>query len=280
VGREFGRHSSGARRIHVGFLIVARRALVVGIPATTYRSYLFQALPGADMCAGLVALYLRQAGFDSVTRPEGEGLTAAAVQQSLVDLVGRTGPGDLGVFYFYGHGWQYKDGNHDGDRTPEDDQDEFLVCADSVIIDDWFGKNLWPTARAGATFAIVIDACHSESVASYITLPEPVEVKVRPWNNNVARLILAACHDNENTYAEPGPAGMGIVTKAMLMALNRTPTISYGDLWSYVANAYQDRVHNGSAGPLAVVNETAVPLLAWPAFGPPPPAQASVEASM
>src|SRR3954463_9285877 len=125
---------------------MAGRALVVGVPHTTFGGSAFPPLAGvADDVAAVTAL-LEARGF-SVTRLGPEPAPHVdEVASCLASFVDGVAPGDLGVVYLAGHGYRTPDTSGD----EEDHWDEAFVCGDRAIPDDWFREQLWVRARPGA----------------------------------------------------------------------------------------------------------------------------------
>lgn len=227
---------------------MARRALLVAVPATSYRAAVFPVLPGtvadADTVRGL--LLQRAFGQRDILVPQGEALEAAAVQDALMRLAGATTDDDLAVVYFSGHGWQFPDES----RDEADHLDECLVCADEPIGDDWFGQTFWPAARTGR-YIVMVDACHSASAALGLRAddepllpPEPLAELGQRW-----RLSLAACRDEEVALSKSSEdGGTGVVTSMMAEILGRKPNLTHKQLWPAVATQVRDQFSARGAG--------------------------------
>lgn len=229
---------------------MARRALLFGISHTRYNRATFPPLPGAGVDADRVAraLIAKRFAASDVVVPSGDHLTAASAQQSMLRMVEATGPNDLSVIYFSGHGWQFRD--QSGDEP--DHLDECLVFSDEPIGDDWFRAYLWPAAIPRARFVVIAEACHSESAllgfhAEVVPVPEPAR-EDKPW----WRLSLSSCRDKEVALAMAnGDGGSGVVTEVMLGILTRKPELSYRQLWQDVSSTVRDQyAHRGAGTPV------------------------------
>lgn len=213
------------------------RALVVGVPWTDFDSKL-PSLPGAQGDAEGMKRLLVSRGFAAtdVETPSGANLKARRVQQQLLDLAAVVEAGELGIFYFSGHGYRLPDGSGD----ERDDWDECIVCSDDVIIDDWFRDVFWPATKPDSRWVACVDACHSDSAASGALPQSPLRLEVPSGRTTSAsswRLILAACGESEEALyqgqAGPDPA-RSAVTKAILRSLKGESRRSYEQLWGDV----------------------------------------------
>jgi hypothetical protein len=211
--------------------MMASRALVLGVPRTTFGRGIFPELAGvyADVSSMTKVLKARDWLVEAPNAPA--DLTVKSVTQKLQEAVDSTRAGETTVIYLSGHGYRYPDRN--GDEV--DGWDESFVCADGAIEDDWFHQELWPRVHADARFVCMVDACHSEDTVIRIDAPKasafPATVPGVPYY----RLVLAACRDFETTIqVGPKDGGGGVVTIEALSVLRQMPEISYRILWPLV----------------------------------------------
>ena len=132
-----------------------RHALCVGIDA--YRS---QPLAGCVADARLWAETLQARGFSTEMLLDHDA-TRSAILGRLGELVRGSGPGDVLVFQYAGHGTQVRD--LDGDEG-DDARDEALCPIDlhegRIIIDDDLAE-IFGGTPAGAAVYCFFDSCHS-----------------------------------------------------------------------------------------------------------------------
>lgn len=105
-------------------------------------------------------------GFTHIEVLQDQQATYANVSAALQRLVGDLGPDDRALFYFSGHGAQFKDNN--GDEA-DDGKDEALVLYDAdvnqarnVLLDDEIGGLL--SQMKNGQLLMLVDACHSGTV--------------------------------------------------------------------------------------------------------------------
>jgi hypothetical protein len=218
------------------------RALVIGVPKPGWGDGIFPELEGVPVDVAGMAEMLSGRGYD-VTIPHGPGaLRTDRLEASLLQLVDATEDGDEGLIYLTGHGYER------ADTSGDEKWDEAFVTENGLILDDWFRDCLWPTAKPGSRFVVIVDACHSESLTVYVDvppLPPPAVVQALPAARY--RLTLSACPDEADAM-DGGPKIGSIVTGVMLRALQATPDQTYRGLWTEVANAAA-RENDGIATP-------------------------------
>jgi hypothetical protein len=164
---------------------VAKRALLIGI--NHYQ------VPGADLrgCVNDVK-NLREAliklhGFkdaDVTTLVDGAA-TKKAMQAGITRLVRDSKKGDVAVLHYSGHGSHVPD---DANLDEADGRDEILCPTDldweDPLRDDWL-RTAFDKIRAGVSFTVIMDCCHSGTNTRAI-LPPDAPVKERylpsPWD--------------------------------------------------------------------------------------------------
>lgn len=162
---------------------MAKRALLIGI--NRYQ------IAGADLrgCVNdvtdLGAALLEFHGFkksDITTLIDG-GATKKAMENGIKNLVRGAKKGDVAVLHYSGHGSNVPDDNDD----EADGRDEILCPTDldwnDPLRDDWLRTTL-DGLRAGVSFTVIMDCCHSGTNTRAI-LPPDAPVKERylpsPW---------------------------------------------------------------------------------------------------
>ncbi|HEY2223059.1 caspase family protein [Actinomycetospora sp.] len=146
----------------------AKRALCIGIDAYPAPN----SLGGCVADAHEWAEVLRQRGFEVATLVDQQ-----ATRQQMLDgirrLVAATGPGDIGVLQYSGHGTQVPDA--DGDETT-DHLDEAIVPIDfgdgAFIIDDDL-RAVFSAVPAGGNLTCFMDCCYSESNTRMLRVERP-----------------------------------------------------------------------------------------------------------
>jgi hypothetical protein len=211
------------------------RALVIGVERTAFGHGVFADLPGVATDVRRISDLLAERGF-AVSAPGQTAPTVSEVTALLAAFVDGTPSGDLAVIYMAGHGYQAADDN--GDEGKQDDRwDECFVCGDSPIRDDWFRDALWPRARSGARFVVIVDACHARSMV--LGMRERSLARVPPITRSGVlrfhRLVLASCRDEQTTREVANADGSeGVITSQMLSVVTDEPMITYRDLWPRV----------------------------------------------
>ena len=145
-----------------------KQALCIGIndyPAPN-------ALSGCVADAREWAEVLGGLGFD-VTMLLDRDATRENMLEAIRRIVAETGPGDVGVVQYSGHGTQVAD--TDGDEM-RDHLDEALVPVDfgtgSFIIDDDL-RSIFATIRTGANITCFMDCCFSETNTRLLRVEQP-----------------------------------------------------------------------------------------------------------
>jgi hypothetical protein len=162
---------------------MAKRALLIGI--NRYQ------IPGADLrgCVNdvkdLNAALVEFHGFkkSDITVLTDAAATKKAMQAGINKLVRDSKKGDVAVLHYSGHGSNVPDDN--GDEA--DGRDEILCPTDlnwdDTLRDDWLRK-AFDGLRAGVSFTVIMDCCHSGTNTRAI-LPPDAPVKERylpsPW---------------------------------------------------------------------------------------------------
>lgn len=158
----------GAVLLLAGTVQAANRALLVGVG--TYQHV--NALPGINIDIDIMRQWAPLLGFTEVEVLQDRQATYANVHAALQRLVGNLGDGDRALFYFSGHGAQFKDDN--GDEA--DGKDEALILNDStwnedeahnVLLDDEIGALIG--SMKGGELLMLVDACHSGTVDKSIS---------------------------------------------------------------------------------------------------------------
>jgi hypothetical protein len=221
------------------------RALVIGVGHTSFGAGKFGDLAGVATDTKNMSGLLSERGF-AVDRPSGGDLTAASIRDRLTNLVDATRDGDVSVIYLTGHGYRYPDTS--GDEALG--WDCAFVCSNEPIPDDWFRDDLWTHARTGSRYAVMVDACHSDTMTLGLQ-PFNTEPVPPPALNpgEYYRLVLAACRDEETARdLGAGEAGGGVVTRETILALGLQRPPSYRALWTIVASQVRDAYYGQQIG--------------------------------
>ncbi len=168
-----------------------KRALLVGV--SRYLNNNYDELHTEEDIR-LIREALAGHGFTDFIVLQNEDATYAGVKAAFDDLVARTGPGDVVVFHFSGHGIQITDGLHDTNPGDEfDGYDETLVLHDApavsyrtpldalpAILEDvrhlrddeihTFLEALRQKIGPKGNVALWVDACYSGSAASNFSM--------------------------------------------------------------------------------------------------------------
>ena len=210
------------------------RALLVGVPKTTWLDGQLAELPGVEVDVQRMADFLSREGFDATVVCDPVQPTADRVRSELAKIVDATEAGDLSVIYLSGHGYRIPD----EDGVEIDTWDEVFVCADGPIVDDWFRDRLWNTSQPASSMVVVVDACHSatsvlEAFPDLRRDHSPIVRAVRSTANY--RLVLSACADEEVSLQQSPTVG-SVVTNEMLGLLAEQRGRSYRELWTTLAD--------------------------------------------
>lgn len=142
------------------------------------------------------------------------------------------------VIVLVGHGFQWQ--THSAEEP--DRMDEFFALSDQPLIDDWWVP-YWRTARPEIKAIVVVDSCHSESVARGAIVPEPVIV-LDTTSEGPRRLIISASMDYQRAreYSFNGST-RGVLTAALLDSWTVIPNrLSYEAWYRYAAQAVNQTV--------------------------------------
>ncbi len=138
----------------------ANRALLVGVGQYQY----VNSLPGIAIDLNILRQWAPRLGFTEVEVLQDQQATYANVRAALQRLTSGLGPNDRALFYFSGHGAQFKDDN--GDEA--DSVDEGLIMSDTdlsgpkpcnVLLDDEIDALI--NAMPNGELIVLMDACHS-----------------------------------------------------------------------------------------------------------------------
>ncbi len=144
----------------------AHRALLVGVGDYIHTAN-FPKLAGIDIDIDIMRQWAPLLGFTQVEVLQNEQATYANVRAALQRLVDNLDSGDRALFYFSGHGAQFKDANGD----EEDGKDEALILYDSalsgkearnVLLDDEIGSLI--SEIKNGELLMLVDACNSGTV--------------------------------------------------------------------------------------------------------------------
>lgn len=212
-----------------------RRALCVGI-----NQYPTAPLYGCVADAQSWQATLNRIGFSDVTVLTDQQATRDAILGNLTQLVATSGPGDVVVFQYAGHGTQLPDVDNDeaGGDTPE--LDEAICPVDFAeghfLIDDDIGR-VFDQIPAGVNLTCFIDCCHSGTISRFgvgatnaagggrqgpiprfvVVTPQMIEAHRQFRRRNVAaraagrrglsvmrEVLFAACLSHEVAYENAG----------------------------------------------------------------------------
>ncbi|MEI2806931.1 MAG: caspase family protein [Albidovulum sp.] len=153
----------GAALLLTGTAQAVNRALLVGVGH--YQSV--DSLSGIDIDIDTVRQWAPMLGYTQVEVLQNKQATYANVRAALQKLVSGMNSGDRALFYFSGHGAQFKDTN--GDEA--DGEDEALILHDStwkgeqaenVLLDDEIGGLIGQIKNG--ELLMLVDACNSGTV--------------------------------------------------------------------------------------------------------------------
>lgn len=134
---------------------------------------------------------------------------------------------------FSGHGTYVKDNNKD----EKDGRDEAIVLSDfSILKDDELVLMIGPLLQRGVTVMMVIDSCHSGTIADlpyYAVERNPRVLKradtTKTYDGNA--LVISACNDSQ--LAAEYTTG-GALTSAMRLFLEQDPDVSLHNMISRI----------------------------------------------
>lgn len=256
AGRSFRSHSARFRSLvllALGVLLASpgaaqtRRALLVGIgtytrpaagapaPTRTLRPLDGPRNDVEAMRSLLVTRYGVSSG-DIATLLDGAA-TRRALLGALDSLVRTAAAGDDVLFFYAGHGSQVR---NDASREA-DKMDETLVPADALlgapdVRDKELRMRFAALAGKGVRLTVIVDACHSGSIARGVVLGETRQADPAPTSISDADsgpapetlpgvLILSAAQDVEfaQEVRPPGGAPVGAFSSALVSALAEGP---------------------------------------------------------
>jgi len=158
----------GAALLLGGTAQAANRALLVGVGK--YQNV--DSLSGINIDINTLRQWAPLLGFTQVEVLQDRQATYANVRAALQKLVSGINSGDRALFYFSGHGAQFKDANSD----EKDGKDEALILYDSkwqgeearnVLLDDEIGALIG--AMNNGELLMLVDACNSGTVDKSIS---------------------------------------------------------------------------------------------------------------
>ncbi|MEV0322776.1 caspase domain-containing protein [Streptomyces sp. NPDC050658] len=144
-------------------------ALLAGIDA--YPAQTATPLTGCvnDIDAARALLTARTGGTAEIRVVLDAAVTRAAVEDGIREFLGAAGPGDTALFWFSGHGTQYRATGADL-LIEATGRNQALVCADGPLPDKRLGALLGTVAARGAHTAAVLDCCFSGGATRYSDL--------------------------------------------------------------------------------------------------------------
>lgn len=229
-----------------------RRALLIGV-----NTYVKRPLDGCVADAELLAKILRERfSFDAanVTLLLNAAATRDAVLAELDQLVDLTAADDVAFIFYAGHGSQ----SLDKTGSESSRYDSTLNVSDNPrqdILDDEIAERLATLGQTSPHTVMVIDACHSGTIArdagdanvlnrkerwsppvERTTLPTPTQRSGTARSADAAPrdtfVLISACHDDEiaQEHAIPGDESVahGALTFALAQELQRAAS---GDTW-------------------------------------------------
>lgn len=209
-----------------------RRALVVGIDryaASPRWSDLEGAVNDARDVAALLVARFGYRDEDVTVLLDGQATRQAILEAYRRVLVEPAVPGDLGVFYYAGHGSQVRNLK----STERDQLDETIVPADGQDIRDVeLGRLAEAAADKGLRLTVVLDSCHSGSATRGLVASDRVrsatpdtehgvsDDRPRPEPARKGVLVLAAARPEQLAgEARRGDRPHGAFTAALLETL-------------------------------------------------------------
>ena len=188
--------------------------------------------PNLNFCVPDAKLFqkalLEHSGFqaDHIKTLFDEEATKANIQDAMLNwLAKNVQPGDKAVFYFSGHGVQFRDVNGD----EEDGYDEALVAHDSWLVDTKFiideELSRWVNRIPTTNKIVILDCCHSgtgmRAIDSDVQVrqyyPEkPIEISqsraTEPAEPQFEKTSLLSACDAHQVALESRPLGHGVFT--------------------------------------------------------------------
>ncbi|KAI9187686.1 Ca(2+)-dependent cysteine protease [Blastocladiella emersonii ATCC 22665] len=173
-------------------------------------------IPGCDVDANNMAKIARMMGIPNVFvyTDKNKAITRKNILDALTSMVSGARPGDTLLFSYAGHGGQTKDTS--GDEANGDGLDEFLVCADGMVLDDEI-RVLLAQLPAGCRMVVVFDCCHSGTMVDLENNTQDIKAEV---------VALSAALDSQESM---GFTTGGCFTAAILRVLQEKPGISWID---------------------------------------------------
>jgi hypothetical protein len=214
-----------------------RRALLIGIDKYQFAPKIPQ-LSGCVNDAELVRTILQeQFGFpaESLTMLTNEGATRDAILAALDALVAATGPDDIVMFYYAGHGSQMTD--REGDEASG--LDNTIMPVDSEgwsgmnrdITDDEIHLRLVALGKMTSFITLIVDACHSATITrdAFGVASRGVQADTRPISELPPSPIPgAATRSASGAPRETGPSGwMPLADQYVLIAGCRDEETSF-----------------------------------------------------
>ncbi len=239
---------------------IRKEALLVGI-----NDYQSSSVPDLRGCVNDVramrGLLLGSLGFNEqdVRILEDQQATRRQILAELEGLVQRADPNTLVIFFFSGHGSQYRRGS--GDER----YDETLVAYDSRvgnrddILDDEIGLILRQLSRRAGHVVFVVDSCHSGGANRALgATAKTIPVRIRPRARSAAEdidgladrgrddyVFITACREEELAYEVYNNriGHNGALTYYFLRELRRSANlpITYQELMDRVRPAVRAR---------------------------------------
>lgn len=213
--------------------IAGSKALIVGIDR--YQSERIPPLRGCVMDAEAYRdLLINKFGFNKsdVVSFTNDQATKDVLLQSLRNLGEGTGPGDVRVFVFAGHGTRVPDAN--GDEGADDKFDEALVPYDAqssttLLVDDEIHEILEKASQGQWT--IFLDCCHSGTAAKNLTFEKTTSVRYVPYS-----LIVDQGAGTKALFDEdPAGAGEGSSVLDVDQSSSGTRALETGNLSIFAA---------------------------------------------
>lgn len=179
--------------------------------------------------------------------------TRTAILKALDDLIDRSAPRDTLLFYFAGHGSQYRDdtdfdqsSGYNGTILPTDARDPDANAAGDIFDKELKARKDRATAK-GVYFVSIFDSCNSGSAtrdgADWASRSVPALEGAPPARPGLAQptgpgggywVHLAAALDGEQAkeVRNAGDVGKyeGVFTNALIETINVTPYNSFGDI--------------------------------------------------